>query len=150
MLMAGVTGRQGMLTPPWQPDPTSDVFRGPCTLIVWFVMLITVRYICHIIEHVISSLCQLECNELNVFLPWTRDFHTVFSIRLCRNPGDLGDVVDDASGNVHANMTFNWLQINLADGILGRSLVVRSVHISICCKQTMLKLKVQICSWWRL
>ncbi|XP_048756188.1 extracellular superoxide dismutase [Cu-Zn] [Ostrea edulis] len=40
------------------------------------------------------------------------------------NPGDLGDVVDDMNGNVNANLTFDWFQIGLADGILGRSLVI--------------------------
>jgi hypothetical protein len=35
------------------PDSTSDIFRGPCTPILWFVFpvgrmwLITVRYFCH-------------------------------------------------------------------------------------------------------
>jgi hypothetical protein len=37
------------------PDPTSDIFRDPCTPIIWFVFpiglmrLITVRYFCHFI-----------------------------------------------------------------------------------------------------
>jgi hypothetical protein len=37
------------------PDPTSDIFRGPCTPILWFVFpiglmkLITDRYFCHFI-----------------------------------------------------------------------------------------------------
>jgi hypothetical protein len=38
------------------PDPTSDIFRCPCTPILWFVFpiglmrLITVRYFCHFID----------------------------------------------------------------------------------------------------
>nr|ANB49596.1 segon [Crassostrea brasiliana] len=40
------------------------------------------------------------------------------------NPGDLGDVIDDDTGSVHFSREFDWLQINLADGILGRSLVI--------------------------
>lgn len=40
------------------------------------------------------------------------------------NPGDLGDIIDDANGNVHSSREFNWLQIDLAHGILGRSLVI--------------------------
>jgi hypothetical protein len=44
-LTAGATGQQGMLTP-----PTSDIFIGPCTPILWFIFsvglmrLITVRF----------------------------------------------------------------------------------------------------------
>uniref|UniRef100_A0A8W8MFD8 Superoxide dismutase copper/zinc binding domain-containing protein n=1 Tax=Magallana gigas TaxID=29159 RepID=A0A8W8MFD8_MAGGI len=40
------------------------------------------------------------------------------------NPGDLGDIVDDASGAVHSSRAFDWLHIDLTDGILGRSLVI--------------------------
>jgi hypothetical protein len=46
----GVTGQQGA------PDPTSDIFRGPCMLILWFVFLIgfvrliTVCYLCHLLN----------------------------------------------------------------------------------------------------
>jgi hypothetical protein len=52
-LTAGVTGQQGMLYSSMAPDPTPDIFRGPCTPILWFVFpiglmrLITDRYFCH-------------------------------------------------------------------------------------------------------
>ncbi|XP_022307230.1 uncharacterized protein LOC111113329 [Crassostrea virginica] len=39
-------------------------------------------------------------------------------------PGDLGDLHDDAHGEVNATRTFDWLTIGHNDGILGRSLAI--------------------------
>jgi hypothetical protein len=42
------------------PDPTSDIFRGPCTPILWYVFpiglmrLITDRYFCHFIGSILT------------------------------------------------------------------------------------------------
>jgi hypothetical protein len=51
------------------PDPTSDIFRGPCTPILWFVFpiilmrLITDRYFCHFIG----------CLQMwTLYFEWTR------------------------------------------------------------------------------
>jgi hypothetical protein len=53
----GSTARQRMLYFFMTPDLTSDILRGPCTPILWFVFpiglmrLITVHYFCHFLYH---------------------------------------------------------------------------------------------------
>jgi hypothetical protein len=58
------------------PDPTSDIFRGPCTPILWFVFpiklmrLITDRYFCHFISihsfiHIFQWSHYIICQIIN-------------------------------------------------------------------------------------
>lgn len=56
--------------------------------------------------------------KIDIIIIWFVTFYN-------SEPGDLGDLHDDAHGEVNATRTFDWLTIGHNDGILGRSLAVR-------------------------